>query len=66
MYNETQKKATIKYQKEKQEILSIRVPKGERANVQDAADQAGISMRQYIIQAINEKAGRQIITPSDK
>jgi predicted HicB family RNase H-like nuclease len=66
MYNETQKKATMKYQKEKQEILSIRVPKGERSNVQAAADEAGISMRQYIIEAINEHAGKQLLTPSTK
>lgn len=66
MYNETQKKATMKYQKEKQEILSIRVAKGERANVQAAADAAGISMRQYIIEAINDHAGKQLLTPSTK
>ena len=65
-YNESRNVSTQKYHKAHMEILSIRVAKGERANVQAAADEAGISMRQYIIEAINEHAGKQLLTPSTK
>lgn len=64
-YNEAQKKATMKYQKEKLEQIAIRVPKGDRAALKAEAEQKGQSMAQYIIQAVNDRAGRQLLTPAD-
>ena len=64
-YNEAQKKATMKYQKEKLEQIAIRVPKGDRATLKEEAEQQGQSMAQYIIQAVNDRAGRQVLTPSE-
>lgn len=64
-YNEAQKKATMKYQKEKLEQIAIRVPKGDRATLKAEAEQVGQSMAQYIIQAVNVRAGRQLLTPAD-
>lgn len=65
-YNEARNKAAQKYIKENLEEVRFRVKKGEKAHIQDAAAQAGQSMAQYIIQAINDREGRQIVTPAEK
>ena len=65
-YNEARNKAAQKYIAANLEEVRFRVKKGEKARIQDAAARAGQSMAQYIIQAINEREGRQIITPADK
>ena len=65
-YNEARNKAAQKYISANLEMVQFRVKKGEKALIQEAAAQAGQSMAQYIIQAINSREGRQIITPSDK
>ena len=64
-YTDAQNKATQKYIKENLEEVCFRVKKGEKAILQDAAKAAGQSMAQYVIQAINERAGKQLLTPSD-
>jgi len=63
-YNQSRNKASQKYQKENLEQIAIRVPKGDRASLKDAAEEAGESMAQYIVNAVNERAGRQVLTPS--
>ena len=65
-YNEARNRAAQKYIAANLEEVRFRVKKGEKVNIQDAAAQAGQSMAQYIIQAINEREGRQIITPAEK
>ena len=65
-YSKAQSKAVQKYIAANLEEVRFRVKKGEKALIQDAAAQAGQSMAQYIIQAINSREGRQIITPSEK
>lgn len=65
-YSAAQGRAVQKYIKENLEEVRFRVKKGEKARIQDAAAQAGQSMAQYIIQAINDREGRQIITPAEK
>lgn len=50
------------YLKENVEQIRINVRKGEKARMQEEAENKGLSMRQYIIDAINEKAGRIIIS----
>ena len=64
-YTEAQNRATQKYIKENLEEVRFRVKKGERAVLQNAAKEAGQSMAQYVIQAINERAGFQLLTPSE-
>lgn len=61
-YNEAQKRATMKYQKENLEQIAIRVPKGDRANLKEEAERSGESMALYIINAVNERAGREVLT----
>lgn len=65
-YNEAHNKAAQKYIAANLEEVRFRVKKGEKVNIQDAATRAGQSMAQYIIQAINDREGRQIITPAEK
>ena len=65
-YNEARNRAAQKYIAANLEEVRFRVKKGEKALIQEAAAQAGQSMAQYIIQAINNREGQQIITPSEK
>jgi uncharacterized protein (DUF1778 family) len=65
-YTQAQNRATQKYIKENLEEVRFRVKKGERALIKQLADEAGQSMAQYLIQAVNERAGRIIITPSSQ
>ena len=58
MYNEAQKKATMKYLDKLKEIR-FRVQPEEYAKYEHAAKKAGYSsMRQFYIDAINEKIER--------
>lgn len=65
-YNDARNRASQKYNAAHLEQVNFRVQKGEKAIIQAAAARAGLSMAQYIISAINEKEGRQIITPAEK
>lgn len=64
-YTEAQNRATQKYIKENLEEVRFRVKKGERAELKEEAEQQGQSMAQYIIQAVNDRAGRQVLTPAE-
>lgn len=64
-YSESQNKATQKYIKENLEQVRFRVKKGELAALKAEAEQQGQSMAQYIIQSVNDRAGRQLLTPAD-
>ena len=64
-YTDAQNRATQKYIRENLEEVRFRVRKGEKAVLQEAARKAGQSMAQYVIQAINERAGCQLLTPAD-
>ena len=61
-YNEAQKRATMKYQKEHMEQLAIRVRKGDRQALKEEAERCGQSMAEYVCEAVNEKAGRKVIS----
>ena len=57
-YSEAQNKATQKYIHNSYDQISIRIRKdGEitRENIQAAADQAGLSLNSYVLEAISEK-----------
>lgn len=53
-YNEARKKANMKYQKEHQEQIAIRVKKGTRDIYKKAADEFGLSFAGFIIAAMDE------------
>ena len=57
-------KSNQKYMTEHLEQVRFRVKKGEKDIIKAAAAEAGQSLAQYIIQAINDRAGYQMITPS--
>lgn len=63
-YSQAQNKATQKYQSENLEQLSIRVAIGCKAALKAEADEKGQSVAQYIVQAVNERAGKKILTTS--
>ena len=63
-YCEAQKRAAMKYMSTNLEEVRFRVKKGERAMLQEEAKANGQSMSQYLIQAVNDRAGRQILTPA--
>lgn len=51
-YSEAQKRATAKYVKANLDDIKIRVPKGKREIYKAAAELAGKSLNQYIIDLI--------------
>lgn len=53
-YTEAQAKAAKKYLKESVEDIRIRVPKGDKAKVQEHATAMGESMNSFVIRAIDE------------
>lgn len=57
-YSEAQKNATIKYQKENLECLSLRYPKGTKKPIQEHAKLMGESMSVFILRAIRETMER--------
>lgn len=57
-YTEAQAKAAKKYLKESVEDIRIRVPKGDKAKVQEHAASMGESMNTFVIRAINETMER--------
>jgi predicted DNA-binding protein len=62
-YTEAQKKAAIKYMDEKTDNIQLRLPKGTKERWKAAADAAGVSMTQYVREAVEaaiaaEKPGK--------
>ena len=55
MYSESQKKATIKWEKANYDKIQITAPKGFKAKLMDAAKKSGKPYRQFITEAL-EKA----------
>lgn len=54
-YSEAQKRATAKYVKENLDEIKIRVPKGEKAEMQAYAASIGKSLNSFIVEAVREK-----------
>lgn len=65
-YNEARNRASQKYNAANLEQVNFRVHKGEKAILQEEASKEGLSLAQYIIQAVNEHAGKQILTPANR
>lgn len=57
-YTEARKKANEKYLKESVEDIRIRVPKGDKAKVQEHAASMGESMNAFVVRAIDETMQR--------
>ena len=53
------RRAVAKYQTEKVEQITLRVAKGKKAYYKKIADAAGISLNQYIVNAMDEKIDRE-------
>lgn len=64
-YTPAQKRATMKYLEENREQLRLWVHKGDLDALRAEAASIGQSMAGYVIQAVNEYAGRQILTPAE-
>ena len=62
-YSEAHNKATQRYHKKNYDQVRFYVHKGEKDALKEEARRAGQSLAQYAIQAINERAGRQLLTP---
>lgn len=57
--SKAQIKATTKYEASKYDKILVRLPKGERAEVQAAADAAGESLNAYIVGAVKQRMERE-------
>lgn len=65
-YTEAGKRAAMRYKAENRDLIRFEVRKGEKDILKAAATEANKSMAQYIIEAINDHAGKQLLTPSTK
>lgn len=63
-YTESQNRATQKYIRANLEEIRFRVRKGEREKLHAVAKEHNQSTAQFVIQAVNEYAGEQVLTPS--
>ena len=57
-WEENTMKYINKYNAEKYDQISIRVPRGEKERIKQAADKEGMSMTAYIMSAIEEKMNK--------
>lgn len=53
-YNESAKKATMKYMAENLEKIEFRVKKGKKEEYRKRAEEKGMSLRAYIIELIEK------------
>lgn len=60
-YTTAQGKATMRYKEKNLEELRISIRKGGKQALREAADAAGLSMAEYVCNAVNEKAGCKVI-----
>ena len=54
-FTPSRQKANYKYLTEKVDNISLHVPKGQKEIIKAAAIKAGVSMNQYIVEAINDR-----------
>lgn len=65
-YTPAQGKATQKYLGNNMEQVRFWVHKGERETLKAEAKSQGQSMAQYVVQAVNDRAGYQVLTPAER
>ena len=56
---DARRKASAKYQQEKVERLTVRIPKGQRDYYQQAAAAFGMSFNSFAVAALDEKIERE-------
>lgn len=61
-YTPAQGKATMRYKEKNLEELRISIRKGGKQALREAADAAGLSMAEYVCDAVNAKTGCKIIS----
>lgn len=61
-YTQAQGKASIKYKRENLEEIRVTVRKGGKQALKEEAERCGQSMAEYVCEAVNEKAGRKVIS----
>ena len=54
-YTEARERANEKYRKERIDTILVRLPKGKKAEIQNAANEGGMSVNQFIVNAIESK-----------
>ena len=64
-YTPARRRASEKYHKEKLAQVSIWVKKEEKTAIQEEAKVQGMSMKRFIAKAVNEMAGKQLISVAD-
>lgn len=57
--SEAQKRATAKWQKEKVEDITFRVPKGKKAEFKEHAEKCGESLNAFLLRAAEETVARE-------
>ena len=64
--SKAQQKAVAKYMRNNYDTFQLRMPKGKKDEIKEAADQEGKSVNAYIIEEIDEKiSGASSAPPSD-
>lgn len=58
-YTEAQKKATLKYMADKTDNIQLRMIKGTKERWKEAADSAGVSMTQFVRDAVETAIQKQ-------
>ena len=58
-YSEAQKRATMKWDAEHYDKIQITAPKGFKARLTNAAESAGKSTRQFVIDALMEAISKE-------
>jgi len=53
-YNDAQKRATMKYMKEKLDEIRFRVPKGKKDDITAHAEKYDKSMTKFLVRAVDE------------
>ena len=56
--SKAQQRAVAKYENKVYDKYLVRVPKGRKSAIQDAADKVGQSINGYIVQAVDERMQR--------
>lgn len=62
---DAQRRASSKYLAESVESFSVRVPKGRKEHYQAAAAAAGLSLNQFVVDALDEKIERDQLGPKE-
>ena len=60
MAYDAQREATARYNRKTYERLELRVKKGQKAEIQKAAEKAGKSVNRYILDLVAKELGHEV------